>query len=62
MNYKAKQQEFKKRLRNSAKFIWVSKAYETIRNPLTGDKMDVFRIKQGTYIKAKHGLIGSKAY
>lgn len=48
MDYKAKQKEFKKRLKQSTKLIWQSLIPRKWGRPYGR-----------TYIKAKHGLIGS---
>ena len=69
MNYKEKQKEFRQRLKNQVKNIWVSKEIKTVEIPNHKDpdneksnlKIQMLQIVKGTYNKSKHGLIGSKA-
>ena len=61
MEYKKKQQEFKRRLKNQVKMIWVSKEITTIPHPtLEKEFVKIIRLVKGNYIKSVHGLIGSK--
>lgn len=62
MNYKEKQQDFKSRLHNQIKMIWVSKEIANVPHPSNAKEfIKVSRMVYGNYIKSKHGLIGSKS-